>query len=373
MKLITFLYLSFFLSACVSAYLPAERGEPKNPRIFDEEKGSLSGTEKHMDRKERMVKEMEEGMRVLLGKTVQRFDDIRAKYQDDLDGIKPPIVFLAEDPDLGNLCSQEEAQYEAAVQEVTNRHLTEMDWLLDYVQPRIWEIAFEIVGSDDVGVSYDTRTGIRDIDEIAGATITLVRLRAGRDEFVDDAEYIKRKRIGLGRIFKNDIEGLGRLALYASDPLLKFHSADEDGLVYAAVFQSTSLDTDTPLEFRQIVRNRVTRGGATVFDSGFHWDKTVGNFDGKLSAREDCVPGYWATQPFLPRLDLECSQFDNLRDFYAVRDFKTAVINTETGEILDSVSWQYTWQISHHGVVSVNRGSQPRHDDKPGDFFSHVK
>ena len=68
------------------------------------------------------------------------------------------------------------------------------------------------------------------------------------------------------------------------------------------------------------------------------------------------------SQVFYPRVNMDHPYFDRLKDYTAVRDYKTAVVNADTGEVLDCVSWQYKWHISHYGSVAVEKGASPSED-----------
>jgi len=327
-----------------------------------------SPSEGLFDRKEEIVREVERRMRIVLGEAVRRFDDIRERCDEEESTLKPPFVLESVETPLKKLYNQQENVFAGAIQKITDKYLHELDSVLEYLvnekSGKIWEIAFEVVGSEDVGMGYDMRTGIKDVDDVARATIELVRFRAGRDEFVDDSEYQKRKRVRLARIFKHEIEGQAKLEIYASEPLYHFFSPNEDGLAYSIVLQSTRSDAP-PFEFRQAIRNRVVRGGSTLFDSGFHWDHSLGSPTGRLESMKIPIdPTYQVSKVILPRLNLEAPSYEQLLDHSAVRDYKTAVVDGETGEVIMCVSWQITWQISHRGFVTVDKGSSPLIDEE---------
>lgn len=356
--------VSLTIVGCSSTDPETEKERSDMLVVMDEEFLEEAQTGKKVNVKQEIVAEMEDRARVILGTTVRRLEDIRSRCAADIDKVSPPFLIEAVVPELKDLYAAEEAAYEDHVHEVTNRYLTELDKVIDYVVEKIWEVAFEVVGSEDVGTGYDTRTGIKDVDGIAEATIELVLFRAGRDEFVDDVDFLKRKRISLARTYKHDAKGRGRMLIYISDSLYRHHSEHQDGIACTIAFRS-ELSEGTPVEFRQAVRNRVTRGGANVYDSGFHWDASLGSPDGVLPLRP--VPGgsnFIVSVAFLPRLNMDIPEFNSLRDYTAQRDFKTAVVNSETGEIIDCASWQLTWNISRRGVVSVDKGSPPLLDEE---------
>jgi hypothetical protein len=359
MKSTVLILLSLLVVACAST-------DSEKPAIVSEIDITMTDDgieidviEGHLDTKARILKEMEKRMRVVLGETVRRFEEIRRNALVDQEKLRAPFVIETVLIPIRQLYEKEEAEYETTIGRVMERYLAEIDAVTAYVLEKVWEIAFDVVGTEDVGTGYDTRTGIRDVDDVVEATIELVRFRAGRGEFVDEAEYLKRKRNGLSRVYKHDEKEKGRLCIYATESLYHYYSPQEDGIAYSAVFRNQG-SAKRSVAFRQAVRNRVTRGGSNIFDSGFHWDSSCGSPDGFLPAREGMTDeSYLVSQVFLPRLDLSAQGFDKLRDYTALRDYKTAVIDTDTGEILDCVSWQLVWQISYNGVVSVDRGSAP--------------
>jgi hypothetical protein len=139
---------------------------------------------------------------------------------------------------------------------------------------------------------------------------------------------------------------------------------DEDVVAVTVAYQKKGIDPEIPIEFVQAVRNRMVRGGATLFDSKFHLDSNLRTDDGRLSLEEnEDFPQVVVSEVFYPRLNMDASNYDRFRDYTAIRDYKTAVVNAETGEILDAVSWQYKWQISHFGRIAVEKGSPPVKDE----------
>ena len=117
-----------------------------------------------------------------------------------------------------------------------------------------------------------------------------------------------------------------------------------------------------------------TRGGTNIYNSGFRWDDTTGASEGKLPLRAGVSdPAYIVSRVFVPSLNVDAPGFEKWHDFTAVRDYKTAVVNGETGEILDCVSWQIVWHISHNGNVTVDKGSTPFLDEKAQEIAALMK
>jgi len=370
---VLFLLFAVFFPACVADTSAPPPETTRLDIVMGGEKIRVVRPEGYMDVKARIVSKMEKRMRKVLGKTVRRFEDIRKRCENDYESLKLPFEIEAVVLPLKNLYSAEGEVYEKTVEKITNRYLAEMDQVLDFVVEMVWKIAFEVVGSKDVGTGYDTRTGINDVDDIANATIGLVRFRAGRDEFVDASDYQRRKRIQLSRIYKHEVKKQGKFAIFASEPIYHYFSPREDGLAYTIVFHS-ELSVGTPIELRQAVRNRVTRGGTNIYNSGFLWDNTIGAPGGKLPLRSGVSdPAYIVSRVFTPSLNMDAPNFKKWRDFTAVRDYKTAVVNSETGEILDCVSWQIVCHISHNGVVTVDKGSTPFLDEKAQEIGALLK
>ncbi len=343
--------------------------------IHRERSAGIDLTEDNLlSRKAKIVKEMEFRMRVVLGESVRRFEKIHESFEKEIDALDNPFVLDAVELTLKNLYDKEENLYEEQVGLITERHLAEIQFILDYLMPddgKVWQIAFEIVGSEDIGASYDTRTGIKDVDEIARATIDRILLRSQREGIKDDGNYLTKRRTRLARTFKHDIDGVGRFSIYTSDTLFHYYSQKEDAIACTVVFRKEDFPSDKPLEFRQAVRNRVTRGGTTLYDSRFHWDDQLGDEQGRLPLRNNTEDAdYIVSTLLMPRLNREAPYFEDLHDYTAINDFKTAVVEADTGKVLGSVSWQYVWLISHIGEVSVDKGSDFQFDSDSSEIIN---
>ena len=266
----------------------------------------------------------------------------------------------AVETELVEFYRERDEAFERKVLETADRFEKEIRKTLDYLEPQVWKIAFELVGSEDMGTSYGSRTGIDEVDSIAEATLELLRFRSKLNSFRDEVGVYKYKRIGLDRLYKHDIEGEGRFSIFVSDSLHDFFRKNEDVVAVTVTYQRKGLDMQVPLELRQAVRNRIVRGGTVRFDSRFHWDHTLETAGGRLKLEN---PGTGevvvVSRVFFPRLNMDSPNFDDYRDFTAVRDYETAVIDKDTGEVLDCVSWQLKWNISHFGSVAVEKGSSP--------------
>jgi hypothetical protein len=313
--------------------------------------------------KTELVKRMENRMRFFLGDSVESFESIHLRCAKEIDALTPPPKIQAVEHELLDFYHEVEENYEAKVQEIVDRYEEELKNSLIEKDPAIWDIALEIAGTEDAGLGYGSRTGIDDVDDCAEATINLINFRAGMDELLDDGRYAKQRRILLDRFFKHDIEDQGRFSIYSSDFLPHHFRKNEDIVAVTITYQKKGLDPATPIEFRQIVRNRIVRGGTDRFKSEFHWDETLGTREGRLLLVERGDQSVIiVSQVFYPRVNMDHPYFDRLKDYTAIRDYKTAVVNADTGEVLDCASWQYKWNISHYGSVSVEKGASPSED-----------
>ena len=310
--------------------------------------------------KDEIVRAFERRMRDFLGMGVARMEEIQARFRKEMKAIPVPIKIQAVETELVEFYRERDEAFERKVLETADRFEKEIRKTLDYLEPQVWKIAFELVGSEDMGTSYGSRTGIDEVDSIAEATLELLRFRSKLNSFRDEVGVYKYKRIGLDRLYKHDIEGEGRFSIFVSDSLHDFFRKNEDVVAVTVTYQRKGLDMQVPLELRQAVRNRIVRGGTVRFDSRFHWDHTLETAGGRLKLEN---PGTGevvvVSRVFFPRLNMDSPNFDDYRDFTAVRDYETAVIDKDTGEVLDCVSWQLKWNISHFGSVAVEKGSSP--------------
>lgn len=314
--------------------------------------------------KDEILKEYERRMRIFLGAAVRTMEDIHRRFKEAMEAIPVPYKIQAVEEELAAFYKDREEAFEKQVMETAKRYEEEIRRAMETLEPRVWKIAFEVVGSEDMGTSYGSRTGIDEVDEIAEATLELLRFRSGLDTLQDEAGFYKYKRIRLDRLFKHDVEETGRFSVFLSDPMRHFFRKNEDVVAVTVTYQRKGLDPAVPLEFRQAVRNRVVRGGTTRFDSRFHWDETLGTPGGRLKlvnpGTDEVV--VVVSRVFFPRINMDSPRFDAFLDFTAVRDYETAVVRSDTGEILDSVSWQLKWNISHFGCVAVENGAPPLAD-----------
>ncbi len=357
--------LLFLLIGCSSPNVPDGQGVAQVPdakNVGEEEK---AGTDSwRMRDKDKITREMEKCMRLFLGEAIDRFDDIHARYQEELAGLEVPPKIEAVEMELSEFYSDREERYKARVKAIVQRFSKEMDETLGFLKPKVWDIAFELVGSKDLGTGYDSRTGIDEVDDSAEATLELLEFRSRRDDIFDYGERAETERVSMDRIYKNDLEGVGRFSIYASDPMNDFFRKNEDAVAVTVAFQKKGLALEVPVGFRQLVRERIVRGGSTCFDSGFKWDETLGNVKGSMILEIRAgMPEVVVSKVFYPRIDMDYPDFEKFNDFTAVRDYKTAAIDTSTGEILECVSWQYKWSISHFGSVSVAKGAPAVRDE----------
>jgi hypothetical protein len=335
----------------------------------DQSKAGQSRT----DQKAIIVRSMEEKMRILLGQAVRRFEEVHDRFARELDALVVPPKIQAVEKELSDFYHQRETVYEERVQSIIDKYEAELISTLGYLEPKVWEVAFEVVGSEDMGISFGSRTGIDEVDESAESTLELIHFRSGQDRLINDGAFAKQNRLFMDRIYKNDIEEVGRLSIYVSDPMRHYFRKDDDAIAVSVAFQKKGLDPKIPLAFHQLVRNRVVRGGSVWFDSRFHWDETLGSPDGRLRLEE--APGSTevvVSKVFYPRINMDHPESDKLRDFSAIRDYKTAVVNTQTGEVIDCVSWQYMWNISHFGAVAVEKGEPPQRDEEAEEIQSFL-
>lgn len=355
--------LAGLMMACASQHPvlpePAEP-EPEVSWQVVEESRMVGG-----ELKRQIIQNMEREMRVLLGWSITQFDDIQQRMRRELDDLTPPPKIQAVERELADYYQEEDDVYEARVEEVTERYKKELDEVLAIVRPKVWDVAFAVTEAVDMGYCEEHSTGIPEVDEIAEATLDLIDFRSGADDIDDQGQHAKYIRLFMDRIYKNEIEDQGRFSLFVSDPIRHYFRKDEDAIGVTVTYQRKGLDPDIPLELRQVVRNRIVRGGTTQFCMDYTPDYNLGNEAGQMRlARANKGGLVVVSEVFYPRVNMDHPYFDRLRDFTAIRDYKTAVVNADTGEILDSVAWQYLWHISHLGAVAVEKGFTPFADEQ---------
>lgn len=329
----------------------------------------------NLDWKNRIVKEVETQMRFLLKKSMDKFDALRDSFNAEMESLAVPPRIQAVENELAEFYQAWEDEHEAKVLAITEKYEKEIKGLLDLLEPEVWRIAFSTCGTENIGTEEHPSTSITDVDGIVQATWDLIKLRSGLEELQDEGQHYKYNRIFMDRIYKNEIEEKGRFSIFVSDSMHHFFQKDEDVIGVTVTYQRKGLDPSIPLEFRQLVRNRVVRGGTTRYGSNYKPDTTLGNSMGRLRVEKsnDHSEDFLVSTVFYPRLNTAAPNFDNFRDFTAVRDYITAVVNANTGEILDCARWQYMWHISHYGRIAIEKGEVAEHDEEAREMKSFLK
>jgi hypothetical protein len=154
----------------------------------------------------------------------------------------------------------------------------------------------------------------------------------------------------LVRLFKEDIEGLGRLMLCRSLPSGAASRMNEDVLT-AIVFQRKGLAPDVPIRFVQAVHHRAERGGIVLIEVPWALDQTeLGS--GVLPLSEDISdPSYVATRIHTLKVRDDFEEFKTLRDCTLVSLYHTGMVNAETGELLATMAWEVRRGLTFDGRV----------------------
>lgn len=358
------------LTISCASHLPAS--STGKGALDDSEQGVTDEGGLHLRTKTLHVQEMEQQMRALLGWAMERFEEHQDRLKEELAPLSAPPKIEAVEKELADFYAVQVEEYEAQVLGITERYEQQLEELLTYLRPRVWEIAFAVTDTTDMGYGETPSTGISEVDEIASATLDLIDFRSGADELNDLGQHARFSRLFMDRVHKNEVEGQGRLSLFVSDPMRHYFRKNEDTIGVTVTYQRKGLDPSIPLELRQVVRNRIVRGGTTRFSTEFEPDRTLGNDEGKLRLATGPTDPVMVSKVFFPRVNMDHPFYEMLHDYTAMRDYKTAVVNAATGEVIDCVTWQYLWHISHFGAVAVEKGHTPLPDDDPEEIEALV-
>jgi len=307
-----------------------------------------------------VIRAMEDNMTLFLQQSLKRFDELNTKFSKKVGSLKVPTQFQAMDPDLRHFFIDDENAFMAEVEKISEVSEREIKHNLDYLTKRAWDIAFEVTGTEDIGASYGSRTGIKEVDDMAEATINQMMYRSGLEEIPNERAYARSNRLLMNRIYSYETPGHGRTSLFASDPMSDYFRKNEDAVAVSVTYQNNDPNPDVKIVFRQAVRNRIVYNDSNLYVSKFKWDNTLLNEKGVLRFhdKKDHDQLYVSTI-FFPRIDIENPNMEKLKDYVAVRDYKTVIIDSTTGKILDCFAWQYIWRISHFGAVSMEMGVFP--------------
>lgn len=356
-----------------------------------------------------LVERMERRMNELLRRYQARIESIRQELTDKLAHMEPPVRLKVVDRRLAGYGAAEEEQYVAAIDRSVDDAVARITDLVGREeapkQPRIvgkaeteaFATAAEI-GGGGKGAAYGFVSGIAEIDERAQVTVELLQGIADIASLRDMGALRKAELLGLTEAFRHDLTvdelaarapelaavadkadttrpaWVGRFLIFRSDVLEDFRLKDQDTYALVLAFQNERFPTDRKLEMVQGTRFRVVRGGTVVQDTGWRLDPQTPNHDGRLGLRADLVdPRLVASEPQFPAVNVDHSLFPQLSDFTVDYDYKTAVIDTATGEELGAMSWQQQWIVSPTGQVRLLESVAPSFDTEHGLVASLMK
>lgn len=359
--------------------------------------------------KQKLVLEMERRMNELTREYQARIVGIQERLQSGLAALDPPVQLGAIERTLSGYNASAMERYEAAIDRLVDDAVAATEDLVGKEasagSPRLvgaierdaLRIAAE-VGGRASGAGYGFVSGIAEVDERAAVTIELLQGIANVSDLKASGALRKGEYIPCAPIFRYDVTEsdlvatasslvarvlpaepgaparIGRMNLFQSDVLDSHRFAEQESTAQVISFENERLPSDAEFDLVQLVRYRVTRGGMIVDDYGWQFDKTTPNRDGLLPLRQDLVDRrFIASEPFFPAVNIDHSEFDRLRDFTLIFDYKTMVVERESGVALGSIDWQLQWNVSMTRQVRFVDGVAPTFDPSANDLLAAMR
>ncbi len=332
--------------------------------------------------KRKLVVEMEKRMNELTHDSQTRLDAIREELEKGLRDLEPPVRLGAVERTLSGYGAAATERFESAIDRMVDYAVGKTEAMVGKearagspavegeIEREAWRMAQE-VGGRAQGAGYGFRSGVAEVDERAMVTIELLKGYANVADLKAAGALRKGEAIACSEIFRKDYSPddiaqlapklvpmvapldpgastrVGRAYLYQSDVLDEHRLPDQENVALVLAFQNDRLPPTTQFDFVQCVRYRVVRGGLIVDDFGWQLDPTVPSGDGHLELKSDLVdPRYVASKPFFPGVNIDHSQFDRLRDFSLIFDYKSMIVERATGSVLGGLNWQLQWSVS---------------------------
>ncbi len=348
--------------------------------------------------KERMLRQMERRMNELVGATQEELGAIRDGLKASLDGLLPPTKLLAVERTFRGYAAADQERFDAEIDRLVDHAVAATETIVgrekraghDEIVGTVSRDAFRTaaeIGGDGQGAGYGFVSGVQEVDEMAKVTVELLQGYADVEGLRDMGEIRRGEMLELNQIFRHDVtaddleghadqvrrgllaseEGrsarVGRLLLFQSDVLESLRMDRQENVVAVIAFQNDRVPIDHDLGLIQARRHRIVRGGMVVLDSPWVLDPQTPGRDGRPAMRDDLVDErFIATQAFVPALNIDHTDYDRLRDFTVIYDYKSGVLDRRTGELIGAVSWQLRWIVSMAGGAAMLDAASPSFD-----------
>lgn len=335
----------------------------------------------YSEEKRQLVLAMERRMNELTRDYSARIAAIQQRLRDGLAALAPPVRLAATERVLSGYGAAAAERYDAAIDRLVDQAVAETEALIGAeartgkpattgeIEREVWRIAAE-VGGRGQGAGYGLVSGVVEVDERAAVTIELLKGLAELNGLRAEGALRKGELIDCAESFRHDLTPdelaatgapvasklteaergeqtrVGRLYLFASDTLEGHRMKDQESMGFVVAYFNERLPADTRFDVVQLVRYRVSRGGMIVEDLGWQLD-TVNGQSGVLPQKQDLVDSrYVASEPFFPAVNVDHSQFERLRDFTVIFDYKSMVVERGAGSVLGAIDWQLQWNVS---------------------------
>lgn len=314
-------------------------------------------------RKRRMMNASAMAIQGLVRQAYIDIEAVHEQFQLQLEGVRTGPMLNIIDRVLEELGASERAAFRRQVEDLEEQTLKLLSALLRSYEERLWFVVTE-AGELENASNPDWRSGHRELDEKAIATTLQLRKFADLEGIHQQATFRAYDRVELVRELKSDVDGIGRVMFFLSEP-----RRDIDRTPYqeyssiAFVLARESRDDPREVQWVQAVRHRMERGGISILITPWKLDDSVGNPRGILPLRAEMRdPGYVVSDVIRPVVNLDVEGFSEFQDYHLVSEYRTGLIDAATREPLVTIQWQLRWLLDRKGELhAVPREQAPAH------------
>ena len=346
-------------------------------------------------RRLQMLRSSEAALNRVLGSTADAVDGIRRDFYDSMEALSVVHELDVVDDALQTLGAEARSSDRERIRDLESRTIERLEQVLEHADQQMWEVA-ESAGRRERGSDPNYRSGYQELDGMVLAASSLLHQRADINGLRQVALSRATERLTLQRAMFHDLRGVGRVMLFLSEPrdlselegrapfrdetgdlsviegvksalALSPHVGAVDGearVVRARTAEEVETETVAesarpPVRFLQARRAVVRKAGIVQVFSPWAWDRTTD--DGLVPPVGPLQEGYLASEVvnIAPEADLEA--LDALRDHELALEFRSALQNSDTGEILVSLSWKVVWSVDYRGQCRVQPDLAERH------------
>jgi hypothetical protein len=341
-----------------------------------------------VERKQTLLLATERAIHVIMEDARADLARIEAEFTSGTSAAPHCWSLASAEPGLEPFGAGKRKQRAALVAGEAHRRRQQLELLYRHYETAMWAVAAD-AGRRENGSALGSRSGDLELDRKIDAALLQLAREVDIDGAAEDAGAVGSDRVGLERQIRHEIEGVGVLSLYKSQPI-KLSRGDEDEVQAAAVAFARAkpdplatagkdgvengvwVEAPAPVEplrvsFVQAVRRHVERGGLQIASTDWRFDPAAADARGTLPLNPEVDPAsHVASEVCLVRVDKSDPSFEQLRDHVLVSEYRTALRDDATGKLLAVIGWQVRFNVDFAGRmrVLVDPNDQVLDDDR---------